>query len=50
MGTSINSLFPQLRRQRRAHILMYVLYTAVLCAALSSTYKKIQITKSTQGL
>jgi len=38
MDTSINSLFPRLRCQLRAQILMYALYTAFLRAMLPCTY------------
>ncbi len=43
MGTSNNALFPRLRRQRRARILRYHLYTAVLRAVLPCTHEKITL-------
>ncbi len=42
-GTSENALFPRLRRQRRARILMYDLYTAVARAVLPCTHEKMTI-------
>jgi len=47
MGTSKNALFPRLRRQFRAQILMYELYTPVFRAVLPSTHEKITIFRST---
>ena len=43
MGSSKNALFPRLRRQRRAPILMYDLYTAVARTVLPCTHEKITI-------
>ncbi len=43
MGTSKNALFPRLRRQLRAPILRYHLYTAVVRAVLPCTHGKITI-------
>ena len=45
--TSQNALFPRLRRQLRAQILMYALYIVVLRAVLSSTHEKITIFRGT---
>ena len=42
-GTSKNALFPRWLRQLRARILMYDLYTAVLCAVLPCPHEKITI-------
>ncbi|NKC15832.1 MAG: hypothetical protein GKR94_27630 [Gammaproteobacteria bacterium] len=42
-GTSNNALFPQLRRQRRAPILRYHLYTAVVRAVLPCTHETMTI-------
>ena len=47
MGTFKNALFPQLRCQPRARILMYVLYTEVLRSVLPSTCERITIFKDT---
>ncbi len=49
-GTSKNALFPRLRRQLRARILMYHLYTAVLRAVLPCTHEKITIFRGTLNL
>ncbi|MFT7675232.1 MAG: hypothetical protein ACI845_003653, partial [Gammaproteobacteria bacterium] len=38
-----NALLPRLRRQLRARILMYLMYTAVLRAVLPCTPRKITI-------
>ncbi len=38
-----NALFPRLRRQRRARILRYHLYTAVARAVLPCTHEKMTI-------
>jgi hypothetical protein len=46
-GIAINGLFLRLPRQLLAQILMYDLYTPVLCAGLSCTHKKILITSDT---
>lgn len=43
MCISKNALFPRLLRQLRARILMYSVYTAVLCAVLPCTHEKITI-------
>ncbi len=43
MGTSKNALFPRLRRQLRAPILMYHLYTAVLRAVLPCIHETMTI-------
>gem|GEM_PF-4753365 len=42
-GTSKNAPFPRLRRQLRAQILMYPVYTAVLRAVLPGTHEKSTI-------
>ncbi len=42
-GPSKNALLPRLRRQRRAPILRYHLYTAVARAVLPCTHEKITI-------
>ena len=42
-GTSKNALFPRLRCQLRARILMYYMYTAVLRSVLPCTHEKITI-------
>ncbi len=42
-GISTNALFPRLRRQRRARILRYDLYTAVLRAVLPCTHETMTI-------
>ena len=45
MNTSKNALFPRSLRQSRARILIYHLYTAVLCAVLPRAHEKITIFK-----
>jgi len=47
INRSINRLFPRLRRQRRARILMVYPYTAVLCATHPCTHEKILINRGT---
>ncbi len=42
-GTSKNALFPRLRRQLRARILRYHLYTAVARAVLPCTHETMTI-------
>ncbi len=42
-STSNNALFPRLRRQRRARILRYHLYTAVVRAVLPCTHETMTI-------
>ncbi len=42
-GTTKNALFPQLRRQRRARIIRYDPYTAVVRAVLPCTHEKMTI-------
>jgi len=44
-GASKNNLFPRLRYQLRARILMYSTYTAVLRAALPCTDEKLRISR-----
>ncbi len=44
-STSNNALFPRLRRQRRAPILMYHLYTAVVRAVLPRTHETMTIVR-----
>ncbi len=43
MGTAKNALVPRLRRQRRAPILRYHLYTAVVRAVLSCAHETMPI-------
>ncbi len=44
-GPSKNALFPRLRRQRRARILRYHLYTAVVRAVLPCTHETMTIVR-----